>query len=125
MEQSQRQNSGRRSNDEFLRRMLGGELSDGNTSLKGTTAGSRNHCCNGGNEKFSPSLTGNQNSGNSANNRCDLNAVSLAMVYAPTQAFQNIYDPIKALRQGTQFADLDLPFEGCGRKGACARKNTL
>ena len=37
---------------------------------------------------------------------------SLAMVYAPKQAFANLYEPDVALARGTLFAELDLPFEG-------------
>ena len=37
---------------------------------------------------------------------------SLAMVYAPKQPFENLYDPSEALARGTLFAALDLPFEG-------------
>lgn len=40
---------------------------------------------------------------------------SLAMVYAPTQAFRLLYDPAKALCRGTLFAELDKPFRGGGR----------
>ena len=36
----------------------------------------------------------------------------LAMVYAPSQTFQNLYEPDEALSRGTLFAELDLPFEG-------------
>ena len=37
---------------------------------------------------------------------------SLAIVYAPVQAFVKIYDPQKALVRGTLFAELDRPFTG-------------
>ncbi len=40
----------------------------------------------------------------------------LAMVYAPCQPWRNLYEPDRALTQGTLFADLDLPFLGV-RKG--------
>ena len=43
--------------------------------------------------------------------------VSLAMMYVPYQRFENLYDPEKALEQGTLFAELDLPFYG-SKKGA-------
>ena len=36
----------------------------------------------------------------------------LGMVYAPLQEFRNLYDRDKALRQGTIFRELDLPFMG-------------
>ena len=41
---------------------------------------------------------------------------SLAMVYAPCQAFENIYPPEQWLSKGTIFAALDFPFCGA-RKG--------
>lgn len=41
-------------------------------------------------------------------------APSLAMVYCPKQAFGDLYDLETALRRGTLFAPLDLPFEGKG-----------
>lgn len=36
----------------------------------------------------------------------------LAMVYTPIQAFENLYDIDAALKSGTLFRDLDLPFRG-------------
>ncbi len=39
-------------------------------------------------------------------------APSLAMVYSPYQKWRKIYDPVKALSRGTQFAELDKPFAG-------------
>ena len=37
---------------------------------------------------------------------------SLAMAYAPVQAFVKIYDPSKALTRDTLFVELDKPFTG-------------
>lgn len=34
----------------------------------------------------------------------------LAMAYVPRQLFTNLYQPAEALRAGTLFADLDLPY---------------
>lgn len=36
----------------------------------------------------------------------------VGMVYAPLQHFRNLYDRETALRQGTIFRELDLPFLG-------------
>ena len=36
----------------------------------------------------------------------------LSMVYSPLQEFDNLYDLDTALKQGTLFAELDLPFMG-------------
>ena len=38
----------------------------------------------------------------------------LAMVYAPCQAFRNLYDLETALERGTLFSELDLPIETAG-----------
>lgn len=37
---------------------------------------------------------------------------SLAMVYAPVQTWQNLYDPRMGLNRGTLFRELDMPFYG-------------
>lgn len=39
----------------------------------------------------------------------------LAMVYAPEQAFDGLYEPEEGLARGTVFAALEMPFEGDGR----------
>jgi len=36
----------------------------------------------------------------------------LAMAYVPMQYWGNLYEPAKALKQGTLFVDLDLPYLG-------------
>ena len=52
-----------------------------------------------------------------------LTGYPLAMVYSSCQAFGELYDAQKALKRGTLFKELDLPFEGEGngscRKGCC------
>lgn len=48
-----------------------------------------------------------------------LNNYPVAMVYSPCQPWNNVYKPEIALERGTVFKDLDLPFEGGGRKGGC------
>ena len=49
----------------------------------------------------------------------------VGMVYAPLQAFRNLYDRETALKQGTIFRELDLPFLGESvanrSKGGCCR----
>ena len=50
-----------------------------------------------------------------------LKGYPLAMVYAPCQVFGDLYDAQTALKQGTLFKELDLPFEGAGT-GACRGK---
>ncbi|MBQ8697369.1 MAG: spore coat associated protein CotJA [Clostridia bacterium] len=41
-----------------------------------------------------------------------LNVTSLAMVYAPEQCFENLYDMTSALMAGTIFKSLNKPFSG-------------
>lgn len=41
-----------------------------------------------------------------------LEGYPLASVYAPLQSFQNLYDADTALKNGTLFAELYLPFMG-------------
>ena len=45
-----------------------------------------------------------------------LTGKSLAMVYSPEQAFENLYEPEEGLAHGTVFIALDMPFLGDGRK---------
>ena len=40
---------------------------------------------------------------------------SLAMVYAPRNEFQSLYDPREGLCNGTVFCELNKPFHGSGR----------
>ena len=40
---------------------------------------------------------------------------SLAMVYAPCQTFDQLYEPCEGLAHGTIFIELDKPFFGAGR----------
>ena len=50
-----------------------------------------------------------------------LEGYPLASVFAPLQSFDNVYDPENALKQGTIFAELDLPFMGrTVQKGGCS-----
>ena len=43
-----------------------------------------------------------------------LKSYPLASVYAPLQEFGNLYDPLTALKKGTLFSELELPFMGKG-----------
>ena len=45
-----------------------------------------------------------------------LAGASLAMVYSPEQAFEDLYEPDEALLRGTVFIALEKPFFGDGRK---------
>ena len=48
--------------------------------------------------------------------RDPLRGMSLAMVYSPEQAFEDLYEPEEGLSHGTIFTALDMPFLGDGRK---------
>ena len=50
-----------------------------------------------------------------------LEGYPVAMVYAPLQRFDHIYDPDTAMKRGTIFEELDLPFKGSdtGKGGCC------
>ena len=125
-----------RANDDFLRRMLGGELVGGEVSVMNDvtetlpsvpTPPSRMNVRNGGarlsdegsmNDR--PSCDGSVDGEGEVDGGCPtyLHAPSLAMVYAPRQCWRNLLDPEAALENGTQFAELVLPFEG-GHHGNC------
>ncbi|WP_249299172.1 spore coat associated protein CotJA [Feifania hominis] len=44
----------------------------------------------------------------------DLDCLPLGIAYAPYQKWRDIYDPAVALKRGTLFFELDLPFAGKG-----------
>jgi hypothetical protein len=44
-----------------------------------------------------------------------LEGMSLAMVYAPCQYFDKLYEPMEGLRCGTIFCKLNMPFTGSRR----------
>ena len=48
-------------------------------------------------------------------NNWGLSGYPLASVFAPLQEFDNLYDVDTALKQGTAFSDLYLPFTGSRR----------
>ena len=111
-----RRASARRANDEFLRRMLGGELTVGEVpamtterpTLPDYTEGNRVRC-DGSEESGKEDVCGR--------GECPtcIGAPALAMVYAPKQCWRKLLDPCAALEQGTQFAELILPLEVGGR----------
>ena len=48
----------------------------------------------------------------------------LASVYAPIQAFVNLYDCENALIRGTIFAELDLPLGGTNTRGVMCHEES-
>ena len=131
--ENNRHTSVERANDDFLRRMLGGELIGGARAVMseageipapspapGCAAGDGRR----GDEREERTARAEErpscNEGDG--NACPQypNMPSLAMVYAPYQCWQNLLDPESALEQGSQFAELILPLEtagGCARAG--------
>ena len=106
----------RRVNDEFLRRMVGGELTQKALPVMNTVP---------------TELARGQNTGNSACNQNDdegngcptnIGAPSLAMVYAPRQCWRNLLDHEAALLNGSLFAELVMPFEGDRKSGEIGGK---
>ena len=53
-----------------------------------------------------------RNYDNEHNRSWGLEGYPLASVFAPLQKFENVYEVENAIKRGTVFADLDLPFEG-------------
>lgn len=45
------------------------------------------------------------------NKPCATDNMYLGFAYVPCQEFKNLYDTDKALKQGTIFKELDIPFE--------------
>ncbi len=124
----------RRTNDEFLRRMIGGELSGCAMPRQDMESSQRPSFCNPcQNHHHEPPC----NSGDVAQNGCvptqsccptHVHAPSLAMVYAPKQCWQSLLDPVTALSEGTLFAELILPLEVGGqnvKKEVCNRRCNL
>ena len=103
-----RRSSVRRANDEFLRRMIGGEVVRGDFPVASIEL------------PVSPERPQNARlscDGTVIEGECPthVHAPALAMVYAPKQCWRELFEPEMALRHGTLFAELVLPFEA-GRK---------
>lgn len=114
--ENNRRTSARRANDEFLRRMLGGE------SVGGARAAMNAVPMPGPDfpqeRPNRPSCDGSYPNGGNNTGACKMSKdmPSLAMVYAPEQCWQNLLDPAVGLAHGSLFADLVLPFEGCDNR---------
>lgn len=102
-----RRSASQRVNDDFLRRMTGGEM----TSNAEQTA------------QASHTERGEQRESGEREGNCPttVHAPSLAMVYSPRQCWRNVLSPEEGLHRGSIFSELVLPFEpsdngssGCG-----------
>lgn len=106
--ENNRRASVRRANDEFLRRMLGGELTHGEIPVLNLESPVLPEMPDGNR----PSCDGSY--GDMENGMCPthVHAPSLAMVYSPKQCWRNLLDLHAGLNHGSIFAELILPFEG-------------
>lgn len=120
--ETNRRSAARRADDEFLRRMLGGQLTGDGLPVMNLTpqqAPARvpvrdertRIACDG-----SPRQNGSQGTESTACPTC-IQAPSIAMVYAPKQCWRNLLDPASGLSQGSIFAELILPLEAVPQKG--------
>ncbi len=105
-----------RMNDEFLRRMLGGEMMgkcpapSPCTSPTPSPVPKNGVDCRGNRRRSDEGTVGGCGYGCPT----EIPAPALAMVYSPRQCWQNAYSPEVALAKGTLFADLWKPWEaGC------------
>ena len=113
-----------RSNDEFLRRMRSDEFFGFSDKQDLPTLARTD--IPGKNERPRVSCDGTPQA-QSSTSPCP-NMPSLAMVYSPVQAFENLLSPQEGLAQGTIFLDLIKPFEtgergtrGCQTEGGCRK----
>ena len=115
--ESNRRSSARRADDDFLRRMMGGDLSgNGYPVVKAVASPSLFESVSDLPQRdlrARVSCNGNTQTDNGNNLACPttVHAPSLAMVYSPVQCWRNLYDPVSGLSRGTIFAELDLPLE--------------
>lgn len=108
-----------RANDEFLRRMIGGELVGGVPVMNIDEAPrpalpdyTQNKTACDGRPRGEASAPG-------CTNNCPthLHAPALSMVYAPMQCWNSVLDPATGLKHGTIFTELILPLEAIQKGG--------
>ncbi len=104
-----RRSASQRVNDEFLRRMTGGELTSNAEQSVQASLGA----CLGKSE----SAKYRDSAERESDCPTTVPAPSLAMVYSPRQCWRNVLSPEEGLRQGSIFSDLVLPFEPYGNGG--------
>ena len=114
-----RRASVRRANDEFLRRMIGGELTGADLPVMNVERPALPDYSQNGRTLCDGTVVGDhENTRGCGEGECPtcIHAPALAMVYSPKQCWQNMLDPQSALENGSMFAELILPFEGgCGK----------
>ena len=113
--ENNRRSATQRANDEFLRRMLGGELTgDGfpvaklspEPPLHSERSASVNRIACDGTPRPNNNVA-------IADKSCptSIPAPSIAMVYAPKQCWRKLLDPAQGLSKGSIFSELILPLE--------------
>lgn len=115
-----------RADADFLRRMLGGELSNSradasSADLRGSANGS--FCewssrSQSQREATSSRPVSEYDSQKPRNTACptEIPAPALAMVYSPLQCWRKLFEPEEGLKHGTIFSELALPFEAASNK---------
>lgn len=108
-----------RTNDEFLRRMIGGELAYGVPVMNVDASPRPTLPDYSGNRTACDGQPRGEGSVPMCDNDCSahLHAPSLAMVYAPRQCWNGVLDPASGLKHGTIFTELILPLEVLGKGG--------
>lgn len=101
----------RRSGDEFLRKMLCGDIPVGNMPIMEPPVGEPTPKV-GGCSECAPSAPRASRPSPCNHPPVNPSMPALAMVYSPEQAWRCLYTPDQALNAGTLFAELDKPFEG-------------
>lgn len=143
--ENNRRSASRRTDADFLRRMLGGELTgDGYPVINLSTNNEkpvREHSIVGDyrqeaienrqkqqstvdrrsgrpmlDDNIPPCDGENRSNDKGCSNHAHMPA--LAMVYSPKQCWQNLLDPVSGLSEGTIFAELILPLEVVEKNGA-------
>ena len=108
------QPSSHRVGDDFLRRMLNGELTEKSNRMQMPTTGTRTSC---GCEERETRERSAMPDCNACPDPPSPTMPSLAMVYSPVQAWQGILSPDEGLRHGSIFSELILPLEATPHKG--------
>ena len=106
----------RRADGEFLRRMMGGELSGNGFPVMSINDNSSHRSTP--TRDISPRTLCNGTSKNDNSCPTELSAPSLAMVYSPKQCWRKLLDPKEGLKAGTIFAELVLPLEVVPNQGS-------
>lgn len=113
---SQRNFRTRRANDEFLRRMHGGEIAGAERRERtvpvfaGTEISAKN-------DRPLPRCDGTYPDGGNPENGNVPSFPSLAMVYSPVQEWKEVLTPEEGLRSGSIFRQLLKPLENAGAGG--------